>query len=183
MAAHRAADEPFLARPLQMRLAGNDIACWTNDILSLAKESARGDLNNLVAVLQHQDKLSLEQALNTTATMINRRVSTYVRLRDEFSNSFRSFELPVDDWYKTVSAVHGLGTWVAGSLDWHVLSGRYTHIEHTEPGQHPSYFEPVTRRRAHTPSPPDRRTTWIRRFEGGPTLRLMPSHVLFYARP
>ncbi|MFI5828724.1 hypothetical protein ACIA6C_15995 [Streptomyces sp. NPDC051578] len=128
----------------QMRLAGNDIACWTNDILSLAKEAARGDLNNLVAVLQHQDKLSLEQALNKTATMINSRVGTYVRLRDEFTNSFHVFKLPVNDWYKTVSAVHGLGTWVAGSLDWHLLSGRYTHIEHTEPGQHPSYFEPVT---------------------------------------
>ena len=38
-----------------MRLAGNDVACWTNDIFSLAEEGARGDLNNLVAALQHED--------------------------------------------------------------------------------------------------------------------------------
>ncbi|WP_369166406.1 terpene synthase family protein [Streptomyces sp. R28] len=45
-----------------LRVAANDITCWTNDIFSLNKDYARGDVNNVVAILRHAGSLTWPEA-------------------------------------------------------------------------------------------------------------------------
>lgn len=112
----------------------NDVVCWTNDIFSLEKEIARGDVNNLVLVIQQARSLTLQQAINVAATMI----SSAVQLFEQTERALPSFtpELRV-----AVQAYVGdLKAWMRGNLEWSAESYRYAY---TRPGEAPSYLEAI----------------------------------------
>jgi hypothetical protein len=46
----------------------NDVVCWTNDLFSLRKELARGDVNNLVVVVQRARSPTLQRRSNRSTT-------------------------------------------------------------------------------------------------------------------
>jgi hypothetical protein len=55
-----------------------DIAGWDNDLVSLPRELAHAEVNNLVVVLAHADGLSLEHASHAVAHRISRRIRDYL---------------------------------------------------------------------------------------------------------
>ncbi len=61
------------------RMASNEIA-WTNDILTLEKELAQGDVHNVVLSIMESQALSLEKAIEEAIVLHNREVAAFSRL-------------------------------------------------------------------------------------------------------
>jgi 5-epi-alpha-selinene synthase len=99
--------------------ASNNVVCWANDIISLEKEVQRGDVHNLVLVLQQKLDLSLQEAIDRAAEMYNAEIQTFVKLEPHLP----SFGKPVDANLRTFVSV--LRTRMRGNLDWSLESGRY----------------------------------------------------------
>jgi 5-epi-alpha-selinene synthase len=73
--------EVYESHPFQAILNSTyDIVHWTNDVYSLSKELAYGEVNNLVVVVQHQERCSLQDALNRVCAMINRETQHFQEL-------------------------------------------------------------------------------------------------------
>jgi 5-epi-alpha-selinene synthase len=99
--------------------ASNNVVCWANDIISLEKEVQRGDVHNLVLVLQQKLDLSLQEAIDRAAEMYNAEIQMFVELEPHLP----SFGKPVDANLRTFVSV--LRTRMRGNLDWSLESGRY----------------------------------------------------------
>lgn len=137
LAAHLTLPAEVRTSPLVTNLcdAANDIVCWTNDLVSLAKEMARGDVHNLVVVLHHQRGGTLQAATNAVAQMIHDRTATYLAQE----RSVPIYGAAVDANLATYLGV--LRSWMRGNFDWGRDSGRYSLVEET--AGLVSYIEPL----------------------------------------
>ncbi|WP_086788719.1 terpene synthase family protein, partial [Crossiella equi] len=100
-----------------LRLAANDVICWTNDVLSVGKEVSHGELNNLVAVLQGGSGMNWPAAVSSAAAMTSARTKEF----DELAEA-----LMTEHPEPAVRAfVDGIKVWISGSLVWHLDSPRY----------------------------------------------------------
>ncbi|MBE3559283.1 MAG: hypothetical protein IMW89_08665 [Ktedonobacteraceae bacterium] len=115
----------------------NDVVCWSNDIISLEKERARGDVNNLVVVVQHAYGLTLQQAIDH----VNALVTAQARLFEETERQLPAFAPELAP--KVQKYLDGLKAWMRGNLDWSGETHRYSHVEHTASGQAVSYLDPI----------------------------------------
>ncbi|HEY4035015.1 MAG TPA: hypothetical protein VGL94_13730, partial [Ktedonobacteraceae bacterium] len=61
-----------------LRLITANMVCWVNDLYSLPKELAHGDTHNLVVILQHAHKCSLDDAIYHTCRMIEDEVRLFI---------------------------------------------------------------------------------------------------------
>jgi len=100
-----------------LRTAANDVICWTNDVASVDKEAAHGELNNLVAVLRQESEAGWEEAEVLATRMVSARTREFDQIQRELLN--------VDPSPETAMFVAGLKHWIAGSLAWHLTSPRY----------------------------------------------------------
>ncbi len=99
--------------------ASHNIVCWANDILSLEKELACAEVNNLVLVLHHTEGLDLQRAIDRAAEMHDAEMRTLV----ERAERFPSFGETLDtDLGRYVSSLQHR---IRGVLDWSYESGRY----------------------------------------------------------
>jgi germacradienol/geosmin synthase len=128
--------------------SAQDYACFTNDIFSYQKEiEFEGELHNCVLVLQKFLDIDRRQAVSVVNDLMTARVSQFQHivatelpvLADEFALDAHARKA-LEDY------IVGMQDWMAGILDWHMLSGRYP--------------EAALRRRYRTPAP---------QFTGGPT--------------
>ncbi|GAA2816603.1 terpene synthase family protein [Crossiella cryophila] len=102
---------------LALREAANDVICWSNDVLSLAKEIEHGELNNLVAVLRDATGLGWQAALEVAAEMVGARTREFEQI------SHRLLSGDADP--ALAPFIDGVQLWIAGSLHWHQSSPRY----------------------------------------------------------
>lgn len=102
-----------------LKVMANDGVAWFNDIVSLEKELRTGDVHNLVVVLQHEKKLTLQDAINAAAEMFNARMEAYLALEAERPH----FDAAVDSELQRY--LDGLRYWVRGNMDWSFETGRY----------------------------------------------------------
>ncbi|NIG55236.1 hypothetical protein [Chitinophaga sp. Cy-1792] len=104
----------------RMILACNNIVCWSNDIISCNKESLQGDVHNLVLVLQHEQGLTLQDAVAEATRMHNEELAIFLVLEKL---------LPVqhtDEDYELLRYVSVLRSWMIGNYEWSVIdTGRY----------------------------------------------------------
>lgn len=121
--------------------AANDITCWTNDIISLNKEYARGDLNNLVAVLQHADDSTWSAAAAKAADMVAERTGDFSHACRELEASRRLLPCTDTEWELLLRSIEAMRYWMAGSRHWHLWSRRYQDVEYAGPQQNPSYYD------------------------------------------
>ncbi len=137
LAAHVALPDAVRTSPLVVALcdAANDIVCWTNDLVSLAKEVARGDVHNLVVVLQHARGGMLQSAVDAVARMIHERTEAYLALE----RTVPRYDAAVEADLAIYLGV--LRSWVRGNFDWGRDSGRYSLVE--EAAGPVSYIEPL----------------------------------------
>jgi hypothetical protein len=125
----------------------NDVVCWVNDIVSFSKEHARGEVNNLVIIMQQTQRGSFQEAADRVAGMISDEIGEFI----DREQHLPSFAPALDQRIETYLA--GLRAWMRGNLDWARESRRYSDVEQTQPGEEVSYLEPILApsRRAWTP--------------------------------
>lgn len=112
-----AIDARYDARLSRLMRLANRAICWSNDVFSIHKELAHGDVHNLAIVLQHELSLSVHDA-----------VAAAVRMHDDAIRSFEHHERRLaetgapDETLRFVVALKG---WVRANLDWSIETGRY----------------------------------------------------------
>lgn len=115
-------DDEMLEHPDVSALATacNDVVCWTNDLASLPKEIAEGNVHNLVVVLQHERcRGNWPCAVALAQQLLDARVREFIALADNLPGfgAARDAEL--------ARYVADLRAWMRGNLDWAIESGRY----------------------------------------------------------
>jgi hypothetical protein len=97
------------------RLAGQHI-CIVNDIFGADRELSRGDLGNLVLILEHRYGRTRPEAVNEALTMANATCRLYMRLELSRINDADQHSGPLTKL---------LRAWMRGNLDWHLETARY----------------------------------------------------------
>jgi 5-epi-alpha-selinene synthase len=96
-----------------------NIPAWCNDIFSVRKEISTGQLHNLVLVLQHQQHMTLEDAIKYAVKMHNEEVNNLANLEKYIPY----VGIEVDE--KISKYISGIHSWIRGHMDWYLHSGRY----------------------------------------------------------
>jgi 5-epi-alpha-selinene synthase len=117
--------------------AANNIVAWTNDVYSLKKELAHGEICNLVVAVQYARHCSLQEAVNRVCAMIE----TETRCFQEMVQNFPAYSAEVDPGI--CQYLFDLGKWIRGPLDWYHETLRYVEVEYTERGKASSYLEGI----------------------------------------
>jgi hypothetical protein len=112
-----------------------DVVCWSNDVQSLNKELALGDINNLVLVLQQEKSLRLAEAVELAHDMIAHEIRAFQALEC----SLPTFPPPLQDDVERY--IDGLRACMRGNIDWSAETYRYSHIERRSAGRPASYLE------------------------------------------
>lgn len=122
--------------PLLSRIT-NDVVCWSNDIFSLEKENARGDVNNLVLVVEREERIPLQQAVDQVGAMVSAAVELFLRVERTLPACPADLERDVQHYLRMLRG------WMRGNLDWSIETGRYAQVERSAPGCVASYIEPI----------------------------------------
>lgn len=102
----------------RLTLIANNVVCWSNDIISFAKESRHQDVHNLVATLRASQP-TLQKAIDVTAELINAQINAFIELQAQLP----SYSPEIDADVQRFVAI--LRSWMRGNLDWAYDSGRY----------------------------------------------------------
>jgi hypothetical protein len=97
----------------------NNVVCWSNDIISFAKEMKHNETHNLVLVLQYHYRLTPQEAIQKAAELTNKEINKFVCLQGRLP----TFSTANDANVKRFIAV--LRSWMRGNLDWSYISDRY----------------------------------------------------------
>jgi hypothetical protein len=118
-----------------------DVVCWTDDLVTVEKEMARGDVHNLVIVLAHYENCSVEAASRRVHGMLTERVDAFLDAERRLFDSFDAFGFSRTQRAQAERWVHGLRTWMRGHLDWGTETPRYQKPEIVNAAFPPSYLE------------------------------------------
>lgn len=104
------------ARIVHLMQLANRAICWANDLFSIHKELAHGDVHNLVIVVQHELQVSLDKAVARAAAM-----------HDTAIREFETHEQQVHEPHlrRFVDALKG---WIRANFDWSIETGRYSEV-------------------------------------------------------
>jgi hypothetical protein len=116
------------------REAAADIICWTDDLATVAKEHARGDVHNLVIVLAEHHGLTWAQATTQASGLLHRRIADYLATEQAILQSQPPQAIDTN--------LRSLRHWMRGHLDWGVETSRYREVSRA-PGN-PAYVEDLT---------------------------------------
>lgn len=109
-------DHPDVQR---LTLMTNNVICWANDIISLAKELEAGDVHNLVYIVHREHGLSLAEAIQYVARLHDAEVHAFIQ-----TNTRLSVEKD-DDRILLQRYVTGMQAWMRANLDWSAATARY----------------------------------------------------------
>lgn len=102
----------------RLALMANNVVCWSNDIISYAKETKYNDVHNLVVTLRPTQP-TLQKAIDLAAEMTNAEINAFIDLQSHLP----SYTSEIDADLQRFVAV--LRSWMRGNLDWAYDSGRY----------------------------------------------------------
>jgi germacradienol/geosmin synthase len=112
--------EIYESQPFQAILhTASQIIGWTNDLYSLEPDLARGEIHNLVVVVQHAEGCSLQQAIDLVSSMIKSETQHFQKLVQHFSVSSTEADKDIRPY------LEDLGICLRGNLDWGTQSLRY----------------------------------------------------------
>ena len=103
----------------QLMLIASNVICWCNDLFSLPKERDHHDMHNLALVLQHQEDIPLQTAVDRVAQLIGHEIKRFTALQGRLP----TLGLAVDGMVQRF--VGGMCDLMRGNLDWSYESGRY----------------------------------------------------------
>ena len=105
-------DNPSLGR---LTDASHNVCCWHNDLVSLNKELASGEVHNLILVLHNDPNYeyhSLSEALDAAVGMIHEELGRFVELEREVQTMEGPWTLPAA-WYARM-----LHNRIGGVIEW-----------------------------------------------------------------
>jgi hypothetical protein len=119
-------DELHGSFPLrEMREITGDVVIFVNDIVSLVKELAAGDVNNSVVVLSEQRGCSLGEAVEHIAELANSRTARFGELAAALPGLLDDLGVPAVLRGPVDHYVEGMGHLMAGNLAWSLATSRY----------------------------------------------------------
>lgn len=124
-----------------MREIAIDITLMCNDVYSLEKEEARGDMDNLVLVLEYTQHHARAQAVVAVQTEVQRRYARFQELAGEIPAMCGQLALPAAQQLSVATYVDVLTAWMRGYHAWEIETLRYTTALEVLPRSGPGHFE------------------------------------------
>lgn len=124
--------EVLKSRPIRgLEDSAQDYACFTNDVFSYQKEiEYEGELHNIILVLQSFLDLSREEAVAAANDLMTSRMQQFEHiLANDLPPLIADFDLDAEARAALDAYVVGMQDWMAGILDWHIISRRYPEAE------------------------------------------------------
>ena len=118
-----------------------DVVCWTDDLVTVDKEIAHGDVHNLVIVLATHESCSVDAASRRVHGVLTERLDAFLDAERRFCDSFGAFGISRTQRAQAERWVHGLRAWMRGHLDWGIKTPRYREQEIVNAAFPPSYLE------------------------------------------
>ncbi|MCU7825676.1 terpene synthase family protein [Kitasatospora sp. DSM 101779] len=109
----------------QLRQVAADIPSYSNDVHSYPLEAPRGDVYNLVMIVQRERSCPPEEACSIVLAEAQLLVDRYTRLLAELPCAFRELELDEEQRGIAQRYADGMTAWLAGYLHWERRTGRY----------------------------------------------------------
>ncbi|MGD0555096.1 MAG: germacradienol/geosmin synthase [Streptosporangiaceae bacterium] len=137
LAGRLAADDPVPDEIYQSRVvremvtAAQDYACFTNDLHSYQKEiQFEGELHNMVLVMQRFLDVDRWTAADIVARLMRERMEQFEMLVETgLPKLFKEYDLSAEAREELTRQANLLKDWMAGVLEWHRRTPRYTDAE------------------------------------------------------
>ncbi|MER5513644.1 hypothetical protein [Streptomyces sp. NPDC002763] len=121
----------------RMRQVWNDLTSLVNDLASVPKELAAGDMrHNLVLLTHQQEAIPLAQAAHQVAAHIEELAGTFTALKEQLDAEACRQGLPVEHREGVRRCVEAMEAFIAGEQRWHELSARYVQAASGPPDSH-----------------------------------------------
>jgi avermitilol synthase len=124
-----------------MRTITMDIVNFMNDILSLHKEMARGDNDNIVLTIQHERHSTLDDAVAATCEIIKSQARRFAELQAALPDTCAQLGLSSGETSATLHYGRALQHWLGGYEPWQRRSLRYKDAFAQRPAHLPWAFE------------------------------------------
>ncbi|MFD8785178.1 terpene cyclase [Kitasatospora sp. NPDC059599] len=125
-----------------MREIAVDITLMCNDVYSLEKEEARGDMDNLVLVIEHERRCSRAESVAAARKEVSRRCRRFQHLAREVPAMYAQLGLTPRQRAVVDAYIEVMTAWVSGYHAWETETLRYLSTE-SLPSSGPGYFEEV----------------------------------------
>jgi len=107
----------------QLTCLANNVICWANDILSYAREQAQGDVHNLVLVMQHEQRLTLQQAIEQVTERHDDEMKAFLIAQAALPHFSPAVAADLDHYVELLRSM------IRGSFDWAYATARHASIE------------------------------------------------------
>ncbi|GGO95655.1 isoafricanol synthase [Wenjunlia tyrosinilytica] len=119
-------DELHDSFPLrELREITGEVVIFVNDIVSLVKELASGDVNNSVVVLREEKGCTLEESVEHIADLANARTVRFTELAAALPRMLSGRRVLPQVRGHIEHYVEGMGHLMAGNLAWSLATSRY----------------------------------------------------------
>ncbi|MFJ5273379.1 terpene synthase family protein [Streptomyces sp. NPDC088358] len=133
-----------------MRQAAIDVTLMCNDVYSLEKEEARGDMDNIVLVIEHTRRCTRDEAVTAARQEVALRVRRFQELLGQVPALCAQLDLS-EQQRTAVNTYTGLMTaWMSGYHAWQTKTQRYRTAPQVVPASGPGYFDQVLHTRPDT---------------------------------
>ncbi|WP_267717387.1 terpene synthase family protein [Streptomyces sp. CoH17] len=137
----------YHAPPLmEMRSIVRDLLNFCNDVHSVHKEEPRGDVDNLVLVVEHERGCSRAASLARISGIFEERLSRFATLGEQLPQYVSAFDFTPLQTTAISRYVEALGLALAGHHRWEIESGRFTDAKDFVPADRPGYLEDLINR-------------------------------------
>ncbi|MEV7586310.1 terpene synthase family protein [Streptomyces erythrochromogenes] len=126
-----------------MRRAAIDVTLMCNDVYSLEKEEARGDMDNLVLVLEHGRRCTRGEAVAGAREEVRRRVVRFQELALRVPGLCALLGLTAREAAAVDRYVEAMALWMSGYHAWQTRTHRYTDAPSVVPATGPGYLDRV----------------------------------------
>jgi hypothetical protein len=109
----------------ELRQLAADIAPLSNDVHSYQQELPRGDVNNLVLVVQRERGCTLDEAGALALAEVQLKADRMARLLDELPHTYRALQLTPAQEKDAQRYADGMAALVSGYLEWESQTIRY----------------------------------------------------------
>jgi pentalenene synthase/avermitilol synthase len=126
-----------------MREIAIDITLMCNDVYSLEKEEARGDMDNLVLVIERTQHRTRDEAVTAAQQEVRRCCNRFQQLAREIPAMCTHLALPAPQRTAVETYVDVMTAWISGYHAWETETLRYTTALKALPSTGPGYFENI----------------------------------------
>ncbi|MDV5143134.1 terpene synthase family protein [Streptomyces sp. SBC-4] len=127
-----------------MRDIAVDVPMMCNDVYSLEKEEARGDMDNLVLVIEHTRRpCTRDEAIMAARQEVDGRVERFQELALQVPAMCLQLGLTGPERAAAATYVEAMGAWMSGYHAWQTQTRRYTSAPQIIPSTGPGYFDEV----------------------------------------